>query len=64
MINMILPTKDTLKNKYQQRPYLAMFMRFFLSFFIKTYVVGTHLNCIDKSMQFKWVPATYAFIKK
>ena len=28
-----------------------MFMRvFFLIFFIKTYVVGTHLNCIDKSM--------------
>ena len=26
--------------------------------------MGTHLNCIDKSMQFKWVPTTYAFIKK
>ena len=37
---------------------------FFLIFFIKAYVVGTHLNCIDKSMQFKWVPTTYAFIKK
>ena len=23
------------------------------------YVVGTHLNCIDKSMQFKWEPTTY-----
>ena len=22
--------------------------------------MGTHLNCIDKSMQFKWVPTTYA----
>ena len=33
-------------------------------FLIKAYVVGTHLNCIDKSMQFKWVPTTYAFIKK
>ena len=22
------------------------------------------LNCIDKSMQFKWVPTTYAFVKK
>ena len=21
--------------------------------------MGTHLNCIDKSMQFKWVPTTY-----
>ena len=29
-----------------------------------TYVVGTHLNCIDLSMQFRWVPTTYAFIKK
>ena len=25
----------------------------FLYFFIKVYVVGTHLNCIDLSMQFK-----------
>ena len=37
---------------------------FFLIFFINAYVVGTHLNCIDKSMQFKWVPTTYGFIKK
>ena len=35
----------------------------FLIFFIKTYVVGTHLNCIDKSMQVKWVPTTYVSIK-
>ena len=43
----------------------AMFCVFFLLiFFVKTYVVGTHLNCINKSMQFKWVPTTYAFIKK
>ena len=33
-------------------------------FFKKAYVLGTHLNCIDKSMQFKSVPTTYAFIKK
>ena len=26
--------------------------------------MDTHLNCIDKSMQFKWQPKTYAFIKK
>ena len=26
------------------------------------YIVGTHLNCTDKLMQFKWVPTTYAFI--
>ena len=30
---------------------------------IKAYAVGTHLNCIDKLMQFKWVPTTYPFIK-
>ena len=37
---------------------------FFLVFFIKVYVLSTHLNCIDKLMQFKWVPTTYAFMKK
>ena len=26
---------------------------FFSVFFFKAYVVGTHLNCIDKLMQFK-----------
>ena len=31
---------------------------------IKAYVVGTRLNCLDKSRQFKWVPFTYDFIKK
>ena len=42
--------------KDQKRTYLMMTMRFFLTFFTKAYVVGTHLNCIDLSMQFKWVP--------
>ena len=37
---------------------------FLIFFFIKAYVVGTHLNCIDLSMQLKWVSTTYAFIKK
>ena len=41
-----------------------IFVLFFLIFFIEKYVVGTHLNCTGKSMQFKWVPTTYAFIKK
>ena len=27
---------------------------FFL--YIKAYIVGIYLNCIDKSTQFKWVP--------
>ena len=41
------------------------FWAFYFSqiFFIKVYVVGTHLNCINKSMQFKWVLTIYAFIK-
>ena len=30
--------------------------------FIIAYVVCTHLNCLDKSRQFKWVHTTYAFI--
>ena len=28
----------------------------FVYFFIKAYIAGMHLNCIDLSMQFKWVP--------
>ena len=35
-----------------------------LIFFIKAYAVGTRLNCIDKSMLFKWISTTYVFIKK
>ena len=36
---------------------------FFLIFFIKAYVVGTHLNCIDK-LQFKWAPTTLCLYKE
>ena len=39
--------------KDQKRTYLMITMRFFLTFFTKAYVVGTHLNYIDLSMQFK-----------
>ena len=42
--------------------YVTMWL--FLIFFIEAYVVGTRLNCIDKSKKFKWVPTTYAFRKK
>ena len=42
----------------------VMFFFSFIIFFIKAYVVGIHLNCIDESMQFKWIPTTYAFLKK
>ena len=59
-------TKGTLKNKRSAKDLsnYAYAMFFILIFFIKAYVVGTHLNCINKSMQFKWVPTTYAIIKK
>ena len=50
--------------KDQKRTHLMMTMWFFLTFFTKAYVVGTHLNCTDLSMQFKWVSSTYAFVKK
>ena len=53
--------KDLSNNAYAMFLYVFFF---FLIFFIKAYVVGTHLNCIDKSMQFKWVPTPYAFTKK
>ena len=52
---MYLPNKLHLK-KDQQRTDLMMFMQCFPDFLIKAYVVGTYLNCIDKSMQFKWYP--------
>ena len=39
--------------KDQKKTYLMIIMQFFSDFyFIKEYVVGTHLNCIDKLMQF------------
>ena len=60
-------TKGTLKTRSAKDIILCLFdvfVRVILIFFIKTYVVGTHLNCIDKSMQFKWVPTTYVTIKK
>ena len=43
---------------------MFLWILFLLIFFIKAYVMGIPLNCIDKSIQFKWVPTTYAFIKK
>ena len=37
-------------------------MCFFLILFIKAYVVGTHLNCIDKSMYTGCNPKTTEFL--
>ena len=42
---------------YNQCTFIYFFMK-------KTYVVGTHLNCFDKSRQFKRVSTTYDSIKK
>ena len=47
------PYKHTVK-KFRSLQITASVI--FLYFFLKAYVVGTHLNCIDLSMQFKWVP--------
>ena len=59
---MYLPTKGTLLKKSQQSTFDDVYGFFFLIFFIKADIVGTHLNCIDKLMQFKLVPTIYAFI--
>ena len=49
-------------SNYHTYPYKHTLMKFrsliiasvlFIYFFIKAYVVGSHLNCIDLSMQFK-----------
>ena len=52
---MYLPAKDTLlkKKKSEKALFDDNYAGFFLILFIKAYVVCTHLNCIDKSMQFK-----------
>ena len=55
------PYKRTVK---QFRSFQITARVLFVYFCIKTYVVCTHLNCIDLSMQFKWVPTIYAFINK
>ena len=41
-----------------------VYVIFFSYFLYKAYVVGTKLNCIIMSMQFKLVPTTFALKKK
>ena len=58
----------TLKEKRSSKDssndaYAIFLCCFFFVIFIKAYVVGTQLNCIDKLMQFKWVLTTFAFKK-
>ena len=57
----IYPYKCTVKQFRSLQITASVFSRYL---FIKANVVGTHMNCIDLSMQFKWVPTTCAFIKK
>ena len=40
------------KRSHQMQCFCVFFM-FFFSYFINAYVVGSHLHCIDKLMQFK-----------
>ena len=59
--------KVRLKNKIANDLFNGVFSYvffFFLIFVMRAYVVGTHFNCIDKSMQFILAPSTYAFTKK
>ena len=57
--------KTKKKKKGQRGTYLMMLMR---SLCVCVGggggVRGTHFNCIDKSMNFKWLPTTYAFMMK
>ena len=60
------PYKGKLQTKlsrglYEERNNNAYY---FLIFFVKTYVVGTRLNCLGVPRQFKGVPTTYVFINK
>ena len=55
-----------IRSNYRTYPYKRTVKKFrslqitariiFLYVILKAYVVGTHLNCIDLSMQFRWVP--------
>ena len=42
---------DLLNGTYAMFIYVFILFFFYIIFFLKAYVVGTHLNCIDKSMQ-------------
>ena len=59
-------SKGLCSDAYAMFMFVCFFVFFFLIFFIhvNAYVMGTHLNCINKLMQFKWVPTTYVLIRK
>ena len=63
-ICMYLLIEGTLYKRSAKDLFADVYAIFFMIFFIKTYVVGTNLNCLDLSRQFKWVSTTYHFIKK
>ena len=74
VVIIVVPYEYRIRSNYRTYHYKRTVKKFrslqitasvlFLYFFIKAYVVVTHLNCIDLSMQFKWAPTTYALIKK
>ena len=43
---------------------MMLMQYYFFNFFIKTYVVGTNLNCLNLLRQFKLVPTTLCFYKE
>ena len=57
---MYLPTKCISSKDLVDDVYVI----FFSYFLYRTYVLGTNLNCIIMSMQFKLVPTTFALKKK
>ena len=57
---MYLPTKCISSKDLFDDVYVILFSYFLY----KAYVVGTNLNCIVMSMQFKLVPTTFALKKK
>ena len=62
-LSRIMVNKYRIRSNYRAYPYKRTVKKFlslqitasviFLYFFLKAYVVGTHLNCVDLSMQFK-----------
>ena len=49
MVSMYLPTRVHFKERSAKDLFDDVYATVFLIFFIKAYVVGTYLNCINKS---------------
>ena len=71
--NIVKKSTYRIQPNYRKYPYKCTVKQFLslqitasvlFVFFIKAYVLGTHLNCINFLMQFKWVPTKHASMKK